>query len=58
MEGRGALFFWAGLKESLHAGDYARVTIRVGMPLLVPLIQMMLAVLVRVSMSCLELRGT
>lgn len=43
MEGRGGLLCWAGLQEALHTGDYARVTVRVGMPLLVPLIQMALA---------------
>ena len=43
---------WA-TRSSPRRRDYARVTIRVGTPLQVRLIQMMLAVWVRVSVSCL-----
>ena len=43
---------WA-TRSSPRRRDYTRVTIRVGTPLQVRLIQMMLAVWVRVSVSCL-----
>lgn len=38
MEERGVLLCQAGLQGALHTGDCARVTMRVGTPLLAPLI--------------------